>query len=181
MGTARATIVLAMLLPVTGIAGIPSVELPIERMRSTDPGPKPVSNAAFAPGAGARAAPEFSGTLSIGAAPMRSQPELHTPVLDGRDARVFPGITLSLVSDGAVLVPLERGSMVRETAPGAVASYWRVIPQFGRVWQEAADRNRAFTEAFVEGPRDLRFLSVSNRIVVVPKSRWAARRPMAVS
>ena len=36
-------------------------------------------------------------------------------------------------------MPVERGVMVRETAPGAVPSYWRVIPQFGRVWREAAD------------------------------------------
>jgi hypothetical protein len=64
---------------------------------------------------------------------------LNTPVLEGRDARIFPGITLSFVTDGPTLIPVERGMMVRETAPGAVASYWRVILQFGRVWQEAAD------------------------------------------
>jgi hypothetical protein len=113
--------------------------LPAERMQSADQGPRPVLNAAFAPGAGDRTAPAFTGTLTIGSSPLLTQPALRTPVLEGRDARVFPGITLSFVTNGETLIPVERGEMVRETAPGAVASYWRVIPQFGRVWHEAAD------------------------------------------
>ncbi|MDH4167227.1 MAG: beta-lactamase family protein [Gammaproteobacteria bacterium] len=66
-------------------------------------------------------------------------PALAKPVLDGRDARQFPGVSLRFVTLGDVLVPLERGEMVRETAAGKVPSYWRVIPQFGRVWREQAD------------------------------------------
>jgi hypothetical protein len=60
-------------------------------------------------------------------------------VLDGRDARRFPGVSLSFVTLGDVLVPTECGEMVRETAQGEVPSYWRVIPQFGRVWRELSD------------------------------------------
>ncbi|MDH5273242.1 MAG: serine hydrolase, partial [Gammaproteobacteria bacterium] len=70
---------------------------------------------------------------------MRTLPALAKPVLDGRDARQFPGVSLRFVTLGDVLVPLERGEMVRETAAGKVPSYWRVIPQFGRVWREQAD------------------------------------------
>ena len=70
---------------------------------------------------------------------MQTLPVLPTPVLDGRDAGLFPGVALGFVTRGEVLVPLQRGDMVRETAPGKVASYWRVIPQFGRVWREQAD------------------------------------------
>src|SRR5208282_2730947 len=32
-----------------------------------------------------------------------------------------------------------RGEMVRETSAGSSPSYWRVIPQFGKVWRERAD------------------------------------------
>jgi len=130
---------LGLVLPAACLAGIAADELPVERMQSADPGPRPVLNADFAPGTDAREAPAFTGTLTIGSAPLRTQPELQTPVLEGRDARVFPGLTLSFVTDGATLIPVERGEMVRETAPGVVASYWRVIPQFGRVWREDAD------------------------------------------
>jgi len=139
MGNRRATILLGLLLPVHCLAGIASTVLPAERMQSADPGPRPVLNAAFAPGSDDRTAPAFTGTLTISPSPLLAQPELRTPVLEGRDARVFPGVTLSFVTEGATLIPVERGEMVRETAPGAVASYWRVIPQFGRVWREAAD------------------------------------------
>ena len=130
---------LGLVLPAACLAGIAADELPVERMQSADPGPRPVLNAGFAPSTDARQAPAFAGILSIGSAPLRTQPELRTPVLEDRDARVFPGITLSFVTDGATLIPAERGAMVRESAPGAVASYWRVIPQFGRVWREPGD------------------------------------------
>ena len=139
MSMRRTTILLSLLLPTVGFAGIASVELPVERMRSADAGPRPVPNAIFAPGPDAVQAPAFTGTLTMGSSPLLAQPALSTPVIEGSDARVFPGITLSFVSDGSTLIPVERGEMVRETAPGAVASYWRVIPQFGRVWREAAD------------------------------------------
>ena len=130
---------LGLMLPATCLAGIASSELPAARMQSADAGPQAVLNAAFSPGADALEAPAFTGTLTIASSPLRTQPDLSTPVLEGRDARVFPGITLSFVTDGATLIPAERGVMVRETARGAVASYWRVIPQFGRVWREPGD------------------------------------------
>jgi hypothetical protein len=113
------TILLGLLLSGPGFAGMASVALPVERMLSADAGPRPVPNAVFAPGPDALQAPAFTGTLTIGSSPLLTQPVLSTPVLEGRDARVFPGITLSFVSDGSTLIPVERGEMVRETAPGA--------------------------------------------------------------
>jgi CubicO group peptidase (beta-lactamase class C family) len=49
-------------------------------------------------------------------------------------------VTLAFYTLGDILVPVQVGEMVRETAPGETPSYWRVIPQFGRVWREDADR-----------------------------------------
>ncbi|HMK87728.1 MAG TPA: serine hydrolase [Steroidobacteraceae bacterium] len=99
----------------------------------------PVANAAFAPAEGALAAPEFAGVLKLRATSMRTLPVLDQPVIQGRDARIFPGIELEFFTLGDLLVPVQRGQMVRETAGGATASYWRLIPQFGKVWHEAKD------------------------------------------
>ena len=60
-------------------------------------------------------------------------------MIDGRDARLFPGLELEFFTSGGALVPVQRGEMVRESAAATVPSYWRVIPQFGRVWHERAD------------------------------------------
>lgn len=63
-------------------------------------------------------------------------------MIGGRDARLFPALSLALFSDGGTLVPVQRGEMVVETpaqtARGA-RSYWTVIPQIGRVWREPGD------------------------------------------
>jgi len=99
----------------------------------------PVQNSAFAPAAGALPAPEFNGVLTIAPTPMRLRPQLEQPVILGRDARIFPGVRLEFFTMGDVLVPVERGEMVPETHGGATPSYWRVIPQFGRVWREKSD------------------------------------------
>src|SRR5664279_3409596 len=99
----------------------------------------PVTNAAFAPGDGALSAPAFAGVLKIHASPMRTLPVLEQPLIQGRDARIFPGVQLEFFTIGDVLVPVQRGEMVREKGAGATSSYWRVIPQFGRVWREKDD------------------------------------------
>ncbi|MGB7905285.1 MAG: hypothetical protein WCF43_11365 [Steroidobacteraceae bacterium] len=120
-------------------AGPAADNLPARAMFGSETTATPVDNAAFAPARDALPAPPFSGTLRVDSTAMRTLPALAKPVLDGRDARVFPGVSLRFVTLGDVLVPLERGEMVRETAAGKVPSYWRVIPQFGRVWREQAD------------------------------------------
>ena len=99
----------------------------------------PLPNSAFHPGAGAGSAPELCGTLRIASARLQTHPELAHPRLDGRDARLFPGITLAFVTLGDVLIPLQRGRMVVEDARGKTPSYWCVIPQFGRVWRASDD------------------------------------------
>jgi len=99
--------------------------------------PGPVDNANFYPGAGDVPGAEFVGTLLVRSARMETAPELQNPVIGGRDARVFPGITLSLFTIGDILVPTRRGEMIAsDPTPGETPSYWDVIPQFGRVWQE---------------------------------------------
>jgi CubicO group peptidase (beta-lactamase class C family) len=99
----------------------------------------PVANSAFAPGAAALPAPEFTGVLKVKAAPMQTLPVLKEPLIQGRDVRIFPGVQLEFFTLGDVLVPVQRGEMVRENGAGTTASYWRVIPQFGRVWRESGD------------------------------------------
>ena len=133
------TALLFALLSARAGAGPATNVLPERVMFSSETGATPVDNAAFAPGKDALPAPAFAGVLRIDSTTMRTLPELAKPVLDGRDARQFPGVSLGFVTVGDVLVPLERGEMVRETAAGAVPSYWRVIPQFGRVWREKTD------------------------------------------
>ncbi|MDE2450676.1 MAG: hypothetical protein KGO22_17005 [Gammaproteobacteria bacterium] len=100
----------------------------------------PLPNSAFYPEAGADEAPELCGTLRIAPARMQTLPELADPRIDGRDARLFPGLTLAFVTLGEVLIPLQSGCMVvAERSPGRASSYWCVIPQFGRVWRAAED------------------------------------------
>ena len=70
---------------------------------------------------------------------MQTLPVLTQPVIQGRDVRIFPGVELEFFTVGDVLVPVQRGEMVRETGAGATQSYWRIIPQLGKVWREPQD------------------------------------------
>ena len=97
-----------------------------------------MANSAFVPGEGALTAPAFSGVLKLSPARMLTLPVLRQPLIQGRDTRIFPRLQLEFFTVGDVLVPVQRGEMVRETGGGAT-SYWRVIPQFGRVWREKGD------------------------------------------
>ncbi|MBM4238078.1 MAG: hypothetical protein FJ154_00935 [Gammaproteobacteria bacterium] len=100
------------------------------------PGPTLVDNSAFLPSVRAQAALPFAGSVRIAQSVMQSEPALKTPLIEGRDAGLFPALTLDLFSDGDVLVPVQRGTMMRERI---AVSYWRLIPQFGRVWREPGD------------------------------------------
>ncbi len=101
--------------------------------------PAPVANAAFAPGKDALAAPPFIGVLHIGPAQMKVDPPLAKPVYLGRDTSIFPGVSLEFFTLGNLLVPVQRGELVSEGAPGPRPSYWAVIPEVGRVWREKGD------------------------------------------
>ncbi len=120
-------------------AGPPGKLLPGDLLRSDRPLASPVDNAAYLPPPDAGTAEPFSGTLKMAQSTMRTLPVLDKPVIDGRDARLFPGVRLEFFSMGAVLVPVDRGAMVREPSSTKVPSYWQVIPQFGRVWKEKGD------------------------------------------
>jgi hypothetical protein len=127
----------------------PAQPLPAQAFQDGRSLDAPVANFAFAPGPGAAApgasapgasaAPEFAGVVKIKAAPMQTLPVLTQPVIQGRDVRIFPGVELEFFTVGDVLVPVQRGEMVRETGPGATQSYWRIIPQLGKVWREPQD------------------------------------------
>jgi len=100
---------------------------------------QPSPNGSFYPSAGADAAPAFNGTIRSAPVQMHTVPQLAPPVIDGRDARLFPGIALTLLTVGDVLVPLARGTMLSERTASGTPSYWCVIPELGRVWRERGE------------------------------------------
>ena len=127
-----------MLIPDGARAGAAEL-LPVQSFEAARVPDAPTANAAFAPGDGALSAPAFTGVLKIHPARMQTLPVLQQPLIQGRDARIFPGVQLEFFTIGDVLVPVQRGEMVRESNAGSSPSYWRVIPQFGKVWREKAD------------------------------------------
>jgi hypothetical protein len=113
--------------------------LPVQVFESAHELAAPVANVAFVPGEDALPAPEFAGVLKIQATRMQTAPVLQPAVIQGRDVRIFPSMKLEFFTLGNVLVPVQRGEMVREIGAGPVPSYWRVIPQLGKVWREKGD------------------------------------------
>ena len=108
----------------------------------------PAPNDSFYPPKDARSASEFSGLLHIAQSPLETRPRLKNPRIEGRDAGRLPRITLGFVTAGDVLVPLQRGQIVSQRQPGETASYWSVIPQFGRVWRDPGDEGPWSRAAF---------------------------------
>ncbi len=136
----RSVLLLAIIgSPAAGWAGPPGKLLPAQLMRSNRPMESPVDNAAYVPAGDATAAEPFSGVVVMAQGTMSTLPLLERPVIDGRDARLFPGVKLAFFSMGDVLVPVDRGEMIKESAPAKVQSYWRVIAQFGRIWKDKGD------------------------------------------
>ncbi len=135
----RVIVLLWTLIAFSSAHAAASQQLPVSLMESGKAIPQPITNSAFAPGPRASIAPEFVGTLQIEQSTMQAQPAVEHPILSGRDGRLFPGVTLAFFTMDGILVPVQRGEMVRETATVKSPSYWRVIPQFGRVWKEPGD------------------------------------------
>lgn len=137
----RTTLMISGLILVPSLvsAADASTSLPLRLFEAGKPLEAPVDNSAFAPGQNAQPAPPFTGSLRFGPASMRTEPMLSQPVIDGRDVRQFPGIRLEFFTVGDVLVPVEHGQMVRALNGSGTPSYWRVIPEFGRIWHEPAD------------------------------------------
>ncbi len=132
-------VVMLLVISGEGHAGAAADVLPATALSNAAEPPGPVANTAFVPGPDALVAPQFSGVVRIGQTVMRTAPILVAPVIEGRDALLFPAVTLGFVTVGQTLVPVERGEMVNESATVGAASYWRVIPQFGRIWREPGD------------------------------------------
>jgi len=126
------------LIPATWAAS-PSDLLPVALMTSGKPTDGPVANLAFAPGPDGTSAPDFVGALTVAQTPMQTKPAIARPMQAGRDARLFPAVTLEFFTMDGLLVPVQRGEMVRESASATVPSFWQVVPQIGRVWKEGAD------------------------------------------
>lgn len=120
-------------------AGPASGLLPLSSFRDAHAGAQPVNNAAFAPGRDALPAPAFLGVVSWTQSPMATLPQLQSPVVGGRDARLLPAVRIEFFTEGDNLVPVERGQMLAETGTVATPSYWRVIPQPGKVWREPGE------------------------------------------
>lgn len=111
----------------------------------------PVNNAAYYPADDAVAAPDLSGQLVLEQTVMQFEPEIPQPICDGSavemggscrggdDKRLLPRITLDLFTAGDILAADQIGTMLRDTAATEPESYWRVIPQYGRVWREDED------------------------------------------
>jgi hypothetical protein len=117
----------------------PAVLLPIHSLLGNHTATAPINNAAYAPPASAAVGAPFASRIRINQGTLSLTPAILQSVIEGRDARLFPAITLTLATEGDVLIPAEAGLMVRETGSPRVFSYWRVIPQYGRVWHEARD------------------------------------------
>ena len=159
-----------IVVPRAGLAGPAASLLTVETMLQQSGPDAPVNNSAFKPGLDATPAPEFSGVLSIAQSQLQTTPVLVHPVLEGRDARMFPALNLEFFTIGAVLVPVQRGEMVREEGRVQSPSYWCAIPQFGRVWHERADGDwsrAAFPLMLVNAPRT-RHIRASRRFCTEP-------------
>jgi CubicO group peptidase (beta-lactamase class C family) len=96
-------------------------------------------NGLFYPGPSALPAPPFAAVLRIGQAQMSFEPQLLVTEVAGRNVRLFPQVTLGFSTQEDRLLPLEWGRIVTADAATEPASYWCVIPQFGRIWRDAAD------------------------------------------
>jgi hypothetical protein len=131
----RAVLCLALLLSAAANAG----GLPRATLLADHPAHQPADNAAFLPPPGALAAPAFAGVVHVQQSRMLTLPAIDHPLQQGRDARLFPAVDLEFFSLGNRLVPVQRGEMVREAGHPAGASFWRVIPESGRIWREAGD------------------------------------------
>ena len=151
----RTAVVLAFFLS-SGAAwtGPAEEHLPADLMASGRAIEQPVPNAAFVPGADAVRAEPLHLRIDIAQVEMVLNRQLAQPVCDGKpvemggscrdgtDKRLFPAISLELFSfdDDMRLGAAEVGTMIAETEAGTgAASYWHVIPQYGRVWQEPRD------------------------------------------
>jgi hypothetical protein len=138
----RKLAVLALLVGVVAGSVVPARSagpLAVSELLAGRSGNAPIANSAFYPGKDAIAAPPFAAVLHIQQTALQTNPALQKPVQGGRDARLFPGVTLEFSTVDGNLIPVQMGEMVAESAPGRVRSYWRVIAQAGRVWHEAAD------------------------------------------
>jgi len=98
-----------------------------------------LQNEAFMPTKASNAAIEpFNGQLLLSATEMQMAPALEYRQVMGRDAQLFPGVTLEFFSHEGDLVPVTQDVI---TPPGQTEtdSFWQIIVQPGLVWSEPED------------------------------------------
>ena len=99
-----------------------------------------ITNTAFSPGsdAGVEHA-AFLGTIQLTETQMLTRPTaLSTPLVLGRDPKLFPGVAISFFSDRGDLVPFTQ-EVIRYGSGKSGRSYWDILVQPGRVWSEPND------------------------------------------
>lgn len=134
---AASLIAAAGLLPNTGLADETGL-LPLAQLTG-DSAPELIANKAFAPSADApAAAAPFNGKLVLSAAEMQMQPALENRQVMGRDAAIFPPVTLDFFSHDGDLVPVNR-NIITPAADGPKDSFWQFIAQPGRIWSNPRD------------------------------------------
>ena len=75
-------------------AGPAALHLPVAALTGPMTAPaSPVDHAAFTPGPDASLGAALQGVLEIAEARLQSAPALQTPMIDGRDALLFPAIS----------------------------------------------------------------------------------------
>ena len=131
------------------VAPVSAQDLPAELMIAGRTSGGPVANAAFYPPEGARAAPPLTGRLVVAQTRMSFEPRIPQAVCDGAgvemggscrggfDKRLLPGFSLDVFTVGDRLAAGQVGEILGEGAGGTV--YWKVIPQYGRVWHQEGD------------------------------------------
>lgn len=98
-----------------------------------------VQNDAFLPAENSTDAHEpFNGTLTLEATEMSMEPALETREVMGRDAAVFPGVTLEFFSHEGALVPVTQ-EVITPPEDTAANSFWQILVQPGRIWAEEGD------------------------------------------
>jgi len=138
----RSVAVLALFLGLVAVSaadGLSPSALTVDELLAGQSASSPIPNSAFYPGTNALPASPFAGTLRLQATPLKTNPTLLNPMQQGRDGRLFPGVSLELFTVDDRLIPARMGEMIAESAPGPVHSYWHLIVQAGRVWREPGD------------------------------------------
>jgi hypothetical protein len=114
--------------------------VPLQELGSANHGGDLLPNAAFVPGADARAAHEpFLGRLLVSEGEMQTTPRpLKSREVLGRETALFPRVDLTFFTVDGDLVPATQ-DVIRAGSAGRGKSFWDLIVQPGKVWSEPGE------------------------------------------